>query len=449
MKIWIKNPLTIWTGNDLPSSSHGLLIEGSQIQSLLEEEPQSYDAVMDASGLVVLPGLINTHHHFYQTLTRSVITAINKPLFPWLTSLYPIWAHLTEDDIRLSTQLACAELLLSGCTTAVDHHYIVSTNIPDPFSIQCEAAEASGIRTVICRGSMSLGASDGGLPPDSVIQTDEDILHQSERLIAKWHNQTPGAKTQIALAPCSPFSVSETLMRDTATLAKQENVLLHTHLAETEDENAFCIERYGERPLDYIERLGWLDAPGWLAHGIHFSPDEIKRLGEANVGVSHCPSSNMILGSGICPVMDLETARVPIGLGVDGSASADSSNLMQEVRQALLIQRLNSPPEAITPERALSWGTVGGAKLIQRDDIGQIAPGYEADLAFFSLDELRFSGAEDPLSALVLSGAHRAKHVMVGGNWVVSDYHLNAIDIDRLAFDHNSAARALLKRSRV
>ena len=296
---------------------------------------------------------------------------------------------------------------------------------------------------------MSLGASNGGLPPDSIIQTDEDILHQSETLIGKWHNPQPGARTQIALAPCSPFSVSETLMRDSAAMAKQEGVLLHTHLAETEDENAFCTERYGERPLNYIERLGWLDAPGWLAHGIHFSPSEIKRLGEANVGVSHCPSSNMILGSGICPVIDLESARVSVGLGVDGSASADSSNMMQEVRQALLIQRLTSPPEAITPERALHWGTIGGAKLIHRDDIGQIAPGYEADLAFFSLDELRFSGAEDPLSALVFSGAHRAKHVMVGGNWVVTDYRLNAIDIERLGFDHDSAASALLKRSRL
>ena len=338
-----------------------LLIEGKSNQSLLEEEPQSYDVVMDASGLVVLPGLINTHHHFYQTLTRSVIAAINKPLFPWLTSLYPIWAHLTEDDIRLSTQLACAELLLSGCTTAVDHHYIVSTNIPDPFSIQCEAAQASGIRTVICRGSDEPWRI--GWRPSARQCYSKRRRHSAPvgKIDCQVAQSSPGAKTQIALAPCSPFSVSETLMQDTATLSKQENVLLHTHLAETEDENAFCIERYGERPLDYIERLGWLDAPGWLAHGIHFSLNEIKRLGEANVGVSHCPSSNMILGSGICPVMDLETARVPVGLGVDGSASADSSNLMQEVRQALLIQRLTSPPETVTPERALTWGTVGGA----------------------------------------------------------------------------------------
>jgi len=447
MKIWIKDPLTVFVGEHEQPPKRGILIEDGVISELLDTVPDQFDASMDASNLVVLPGLINTHHHFYQTLTRSVRSAINRPLFPWLEALYPIWAHLKEDDVRLSTELAAVELLLSGCTTAVDHHYIVSPQIPDPFSIQVETAQSTGIRAVICRGSMSLSQKDGGLPPDSVVQSDDDVLQESEAFIRKWHDPKPGAMTQVALAPCSPFSVSKQLMLDTANLARREQVLLHTHLAETEDENTFCVARYGQRPLDYLEEVDWLRSTTWLAHGIHFNRAEIERLGRAGLGVSHCPTSNMILGSGLCPASDLENAGVRIGLGVDGSASADSSNMMQEVRQALLLQRLHAPPEAITPERALTWGTKGGAALIQRNDIGAIAIGRQADLAFFSLDELRFSGAEDPLSALVLSGAYRAKHVMVAGDWLVSDYQLTRLDEHALRNAHDEAAKGLLSRA--
>lgn len=449
MKIWIKDPLAVFVGEHQPSPQRGLLIEHGLITELLDSEPTQFDAVMDASNLVILPGLINTHHHFYQTLTRSIRSAINRPLFPWLEALYPIWAHLTEDDIRLSTELATAELLLSGCTTTVDHHYIVSPYIPDPFSIQAETAHSMGIRSIICRGSMSLSEKDGGLPPHSVVQRDDDILRESESLIRKWHDPKPGSMTQIALAPCSPFSVSKRLMQDTASLATQEQVLLHTHLAETEDENTFCVERYGQRPLDYLEDVGWLQSTTWLAHGIHFNQAEVERLGRTKIGVSHCPTSNMILGSGICPAVDLERAGAHIGLGVDGSASADSSNMMQEVRQALLLQRLHTPPETMTPERVIAWATEGSAKLIHRTDIGRIAPDQQADLAFFDLEDLRFSGAEDSLSALVLSGAHRAKHVMVAGDWRVSDYQLTRVDQRALRDAHDKAAKKLLGRALV
>ena len=278
MKIWIKDPLTVFVGEQEQPPKRGILIEDGVISELLDTVPDQFDASMDASNLVVLPGLINTHHHFYQTLTRSVRSAINRPLFPWLEALYPIWAHLKEDDVRLSTELAAVELLLSGCTTAVDHHYIVSPQIPDPFSIQVETAQSTGIRAVICRGSMSLSQKDGGLPPDSVVQSDDDVLQESEAFIRKWHDPKPGAMTQVALAPCSPFSVSKQLMLDTANLARREQVLLHTHLAETEDENTFCVARYGQRPLDYLEEVDWLRSTTWLAHGIHFNRAEIERL---------------------------------------------------------------------------------------------------------------------------------------------------------------------------
>lgn len=447
MRTWIKNPLRVWTGNE--QSATGLVIEDDKILELVSgETPQNpYDEIYDASGQVVIPGLINCHHHFYQTLTRALPAAANKELFPWLQSLYPIWANLDEEAIAASTELALTELLLSGCTTAADHHYVFSTDIARAIDIQAEVARDMGMRVMLTRGSMSLGESAGGLPPDKVVQTEAEILKDSERLIEAIHDPNPGALVQLALAPCSPFSVTTELMKQTAVLAREKNVLLHTHLAETEDENDFCLEMFGMRPVDYLAEVDWLAGDAWLAHGIHFNEDEIRRLGEAGTAVSHCPSSNMILASGICPVKELKQQGVAVGLGVDGSASNDGSNMIQEVRQAFLIQRLKYGSANITADDALSWGTKGGADLMHRSDIGEIAAGKQADLALFDMDSPRFSGQHDPVAALVVCGADHAEAVMVAGQWRVRNGTLVKGDLTKLMARHQSAANQLVAKA--
>jgi 8-oxoguanine deaminase len=294
---------------------------------------------------------------------------------------------------------------------------------------------------------MSLSVEDGGLPPRSVVQSDAVILADSERLIEKYHQSGPGAMVQVILAPCSPFSVSAKLMTETALLARRHGVRLHTHLAETQDETSYCIDLFGVRPIDYLERVGWLKDDVWLAHGIQFEPEEIARLGTAGVGVTHCPSSNMVLASGICSTLDLEAAGSPVGLGVDGSASNDCSNLMQEVRQALLLQRLKYGAGRVCHRDALRWATLGSARCLGRDDIGEISVGKQADLALFKLDELRFSGAGDPLAALVLCGAHRADYVMVAGKWLVTEGEIPGMDLEELTGKHSDLARTLLMMS--
>jgi 8-oxoguanine deaminase len=401
------------------------------------------DSVFDASSHVVLPGLINTHHHFYQTLTRAVPAASGKELFDWLKVLYEIWAQLSPAHLRISSRLALAELLLSGCTTASDHHYVFPAGLEDAIDLQIEEAAGLGMRVALTRGSMSLSTADGGLPPPSVVQDEDTILEDSERLIDRYHDSGAGAMVQLILAPCSPFSVSETLMVETARLARRHGVMLHTHLAETRDETDYCIKIFGLRPVDYLEKVGWLSGDVWLAHGIQFEPAEISRLGGAGVGVCHCPSSNMVLASGICSVLDLEKAGSPVGLGVDGSASNDCSNLMQEVRQALLLQRLKYGAGRVSHEDALRWGTRGSARCLGRDDIGEIRPGRQADLALFRLDELRFSGTGDPLAALVLCGAHKADYVMIAGRWVVEGGEIPGLDLERLIDEHSGLARTL------
>ena len=340
--LWLKSPAAIFTGNTL-NAGNGLVIKGNKIVELVPSGMQPkipIDSYLDCSNKVMTPGLINTHHHFYQTLTRAVPGALNKPLFPWLKYLYQIWKNLDEDMVYTATQLAGLELMMSGASCIADHHYVFPKGIEQAIDIQIEAINSLGCRATLTRGSMSLGESDGGLPPDSVIQSEDTILQDSQRLISKYHDNSEDSFIQIALAPCSPFSVSTSLMQDTAQLAKQNNVMLHTHLAETEDENNFCMRQYKMRPLDYLEHCNWLGGKTWLAHGIHFNQDEIKRLGRAKVGIAHCPSSNMLLASGICPTVELEDAGCNIGLAVDGSASNDSSNMIQEVRQSLLQQRL-------------------------------------------------------------------------------------------------------------
>ncbi len=448
MKTWIKNPLAAWTGNDQDASG-GIVVDGELIVELVSagSQPSSkVDSVFEADGCVVLPGLINCHHHFYQTLTRALPAALNKELFDWLTCLYPVWANLDEQAISVSSELALTELLLSGCTTAADHHYVFNDSTSHAIDVQVEAAKRVGIRVLLTRGSMSLGHKEGGLPPNTVVQSSDEILMDSERVIGLYHDPSEGSMLQIALAPCSPFSVTSELMSDSAVLARKHQVLLHTHLAETQDENAFCIDRFGLRPLDYLESVGWLAPDVWLAHGIHFDQTEIKRLGEAGTAICHCPGSNMMLSSGLCPVTDLINAGSPVGLGVDGSASNDSSNLMQEVRLAFLLQRLRYGSANVSHEDALRLATTGGARLMKRSDIGELATGKQADIAMFKLNELRFAGAGDPLAALVLCGAHRAEHVMVAGKLKVTEGQLVDGDIDSLIEKQNQQAKKLISR---
>lgn len=446
--LWIKHPLACWTGNQ-QDASNGLVVKGDTIIELVAKDtsPQhSIDQVFDASNLVVLPGLINCHHHFYQTLTRAIPSALNQELFPWLKSLYPIWANLNDDAIYASTQLALAELMLSGCTTAADHHYVFSHIMPHAIDVQVEAAKTIGGRVTLTRGSMSLGESAGGLPPDSVTQSDQTILSESDRLATEYHDSSTESMCQIALAPCSPFSVTPDLMRETAKLAKQKDLLLHTHLGETEDENDFCVQQFGMRPVEYLADVGWLNQRTWLAHGIHFDPAEVETLGHACVGICHCPTSNMLLASGTCKTLDLQKAGARVGLGVDGSASNDGSNLVQEVRQAMLLQKLHYGSAKFTHIDALKMATQGSASLLHRPELGEIAVGKKADLALFGLSEARFSGHGDPIAALVLCGAHQAEHVMVAGKWTVRNAELVNVDLQDILARHKVAANRLNKR---
>lgn len=445
-RLWIKNPRAVFTANSQDASG-GVVVESGVIRELIPAggEPASpCDAVFDARELVLLPGLINTHHHFYQTLTRAWAPVVNVPLFPWLKQLYPIWARLDAEALALASKVAMAELLLSGCTTTTDHHYLFPQGMEEAIDVQVDVVRELGMRAVLTRGSMSLGEDEGGLPPRHTVQQGEIILRDSERLIKRYHQRGEGAWLQIALAPCSPFSVTTEIMRDSAQLAQQEDVRLHTHLAETLDEENFCLQRFGLRTVDYLESVGWLNDRTWLAHGIHFDESEIQRLGRAGVGVCHCPVSNMRLASGMCPTVDLENAGAPVGLGVDGSASNDASNIMYEARQALYLQRLRYGAEAITPQRVLGWATQGSAKLIGRSDIGEIAVGKQADLALFAQDELRFSGSHDPISALLLCGAEKAEHVMIGGKWRVTDGNIVGLDVPDLISRHRKAAKKLV-----
>lgn len=443
--LWLKNPLAIFTSND-EDASNGVVICGTEIIELVaagKAPSVAIDLIVDASEHVVIPGLINAHHHFYQTLTRAFLPSMNKRLFPWLTTLYPVWANLTPEQLDLATRLALSELLLSGCTTASDHHYLFTDALENAIDIQVAAARDMKMRVQLSRGSMSLGKDNGGLPPQSTVQTEQQILDDSLRLIKMYHQGEAGGMIQITLAPCSPFSVSEALMVETAVLAREQGVMLHTHLAETEDENDFCLKMFGLRPLDYLEKVGWLSNDVWLAHGICFNDDEVKRLGDAGTGVCHCPSSNMILASGICRGLELEAAGSPVGIGVDGSASNDGSNMISEVRQALLIHRLRYQADEITHCDVLRWASKGSAACFGRDDIGQIAVGKQADIAMFKLDEPRFSGAGDPLAALIVCGAQRADRVMVAGEWRVKDGELVDIDLKELMSKHQQAAMQL------
>jgi 8-oxoguanine deaminase len=439
--IWIKDPLGILA----EGASRGIVVFNGRIVELVAAgaTPATDAAVFDASAHVVLPGLINTHHHFYQTLTRAVPAAMDRELFPWLQALYPVWARMTPETLELGVSAAMYELLLSGCTTTTDHHYVFPAGLEEAVDIEVAVARRLGLRVLLTRGSMNRSQRDGGLPPDNVVQDEDTILADSARVVAKHHERGEDAMVQIALAPCSPFSVTTSLMKKTAELAEKLDIRLHTHLAETEEENRFCEQTHNCRPLDYLEDCGWLNARTWLAHGIFFDTPEMKRLGQAGTTISHCACSNQILASGCCPVCEMEEAGVGIGLGVDGSASNDESNLMREVRAAFLLQRARYGVAKVSHKDALRWATRGSAACIGRPELGEIAVGKAADLALFKLDELRFSGHGDPLAALVLCGAHRADRVMVAGKWIVIDGAIPGVDIADLIRRHSAAARAL------
>ena len=412
--------------------------------------PASADQVLDLTGQIVIPGLINTHHHFYQTLTRVV--AQNAPLFEWLTTLYPIWARLTPDDIRISTSTALVELAMSGCTTSSDHLYLFPNGSRLEDAI--EPARRLGMRFHAAHGSMSLGQSDGGLPPDSVVETADAILTESERLIQAHHDPSPGALTRIVLAPCSPFSVTPEVMRESAALARRHGVRLHTHLAETKDEEDFCLREFGAAPLQYAEDLDWAGPDVWFAHVVHPGSGGVAWMARTGSGVAHCPSSNMRLGSGIAPVADYLAAGVATGLGVDGSASNDGGQMLGEARQAMLLARVAASPglihaeeqEQMSARTALEMATLGGAAVLGRDDIGALAPGKVADFATFDLHRIEFAGAlHDPVAALLLCAPVPALHTYVHGAPVIREGRPVNVELETLTEDHNRASQRLMR----
>ena len=414
---------------------------------------QAADEVLDLKGFVVLPGLINTHHHFYQTLTRAVPAAQDANLFNWLKTLYPIWARMNAGDIFISTQTALSELALSGCTTASDHLYLFPNG--SKLDDEIAAAKVIGLRIQAARGSMSLGESNGGLPPDSVVDSEDSILKDSQRLIQKYHDSKPGAFVQIVLAPCSPFSVTGELMKQSAKLAREYKVHLHTHLAETEDEEQFCLQKFGHRPVGYMQEVDWIGDDVWFAHAVWVNDEEIKTFAKHKCGVAHCPTSNMRLASGIAPIKEYRKAGVNVGLGVDGSASNDGSHLLAEVRQAMLLSRVkegitgyslsNDPNRKLMTARDALWlGTRGGAAVIGRTDIGSLEVGKCADFFAVNLNRIEFSGMHDPVSAIVFGQPVNVDYTMVGGKFIVKEGKLVNVDECKLVEQHNQAAKRLL-----
>ncbi len=407
------------------------------------ELPAAADTIIDARGMIVLPGLINTHHHLYQTLTRCM--AQDSVLFDWLTTLYPIWAQLTPEAVYVSAKVGLAELMLSGCTTSSDHLYIYPNGCRIEHEI--EAAVELGIRFVATRGSMSLGRSRGGLPPDRCVETEDFILKDSQRAIEQYHQRERFAMVQVALAPCSPFSVTADLMRESAALARSYGVRLHTHLAETLDEERFCLEKFGARPVEYVESLGWVGPDVWHAHCVHLNAAEIALFARTGSGVAHCPSSNMRLASGIAPVRAMRDAGVKVGLGVDGSASNDGNHLLAEARQALLVQRVRDlNPAALGAQEALELATLGGAAVLGRDDIGSLAPGMAADFIGYRQERLDFAGAlHDPLAALVFCTPPKVDLSVINGKVRVQDGEIVGLDVVGLVRRHNAISRQMLR----
>lgn len=438
---------------ELPDAS--LFVRGNMIEAVgpAASLPRTADEVIDARGHLVIPGLVNTHHHMCQSLTRAVRAVQDAELFSWLSGLYPIWARLTPEMIRVATQVAMAELLLSGCTTTSDHLYIYPNGVRLDDSI--EGARAAGMRFTATRGSMTVGKSQGGLPPDEVVERPDDVLRETERLIGRYHDPARGAMLQIAVAPCSPFSVSRELMRDSAALARAHGVRLHTHLAENDHDVAYTREKFGCTPAEYAEELGWLGEDVWHAHCVKLDPAGLARFAATGTGVAHCPSSNMRLASGIAPVLAMRRAGVRVGLGVDGSASNDGAQMVAEARQAMLLQRVglalepfgcDRGPAAMTVRDALALATRGGAQVLGRPDLGHLAPGMCADLALFDLGGVAFSGAavHDPVGALLLCASAGAAYTIVDGQVRVRQGRLTSFDLDPVVRRHGELARALV-----
>ncbi|SRR6056297_811522 len=416
--------------------------------------PEPYDGnadeEIDASRMVVVPGFVNTHHHFYQTLTRNIFNVQNEGLFQWLIAHYEIWREISEEAVYTAAKLAMVELLKSGCTTTSDHHYLFpSTTSGKLIDAEIRAARELGMRFQPTRGSMSLGKSDGGLPPDDVIQSEKTIEEDTVRLINKYHDDAPGAMTRIALGPCSPFSVTPELMKQTVEKGKEYNLQIHTHLAETLDEQEFCIENYGMRPFAYLQSLGWIRENAWFAHSIHLSDEEVELAGRAGMGVTHCPTSNMRLGSGIAKIKELLQAGAKVSLGVDGSASNDSSNMLMELRNAMLLSRLREQEKWLTAEDVFYMATRGGSDVLNRSDIGQISVGKRADLNLISMDRVEYSGAlHDPFAALVFSVAMEPfDYVIVEGKIVVRDGTIDHIDEKSLIKQHQQLSQKIVENA--
>ena len=416
-----------------------VLVEGTTIAAVGSGAEPAAAARVDLKGAVVTPGLVNTHHHLYQTLTRA--RAQQADLFTWLQELYPIWSQIDAEAQYAAARTGLAELALSGCTTVFDHHYVFPRGREGLIEAEVQAAREIGVRIVASRGSMDLGISDGGLPPDALVEELDHVLAETERLAGLLHEAGPGARVQLAVAPCSPFSVTGRLMEESAALARRLGLPLHTHLAETLEEDAYCIELYGCRPVEYLDRLGWLADDVWCAHCVHLSERDIAQFASTGTGVAHCPTSNLRLGSGVAPVRDMLEAGVRVGLGVDGSASNERGDLFLEVKQALLVARGRNGGAAMTAREAIRLGTRGGASVLRRDDIGSLEVGKCADFAVWRTDGLELGGADDPVAGIVFAGPHRVDRLVVGGETVVRDGALVHADEAEIAQAHRVQAR--------
>jgi 8-oxoguanine deaminase len=433
-------------GTEIPGGS--VLVEDGVISWLGGGRPPEAGGaeIVDGTGLVALPGLINTHHHLYQTMTRA--WAPDSGLFDWLRTLYPVWAGLDAEWVRTGALVGLAELALSGCSTSSDHHYVFPRGSGDLLGAEIDAAATLGVRLHACRGSMDIGESAGGLPPDDVVEDRDAVLAATKASIDRYHDPSAGAMVRIAVAPCSPFSASGGLMRDSVELARGASVRLHTHIAETSDEEAYCLERFGRRPVEYLDDLGFLGRDVWLAHCVHVSDDDIRAFAAGGTGVATCPTSNLLLGSGIAPLRKFLDARVPVGFGVDGSASNDGGDLQAEARQGMLVARGGGDPAALSARDALRVATRGGASVLGREDLGSIEPGKRGDVALFDVSGLGQAGADvDPVAAVVRCSPRGVQHLFVEGRAVVRDGHLTNADEDGIAADGHRVGRRIAERA--
>ncbi len=452
MDLFIKDARHVYLGGDSPLlESTSVLIKGSTIAAIGPADKLARDAAgaktIDGTNMLVMPGLVNTHHHFYQTLTRNFPNVQDAELFQWLVNLYGLWAKITPEDFHQATLIASLELLESGCTTAVDHSYMVPSGHSEIYHEQIKAARRTGMRFHLCRGSMSRSKKDGGLPPDSVVQTEDTIMAETRALVDRVHEADRGGMIRIVVAPCSPFSVTKELMIEAKKYAKSRGLQTHTHLAETKDEEEYCIREYGCRPFEMMEQLGWMDKDSFYAHCVHLSQAEVERMGKAQGGVAHCPTSNMRLGSGIAPIVEMKKANVPVSLAVDGSASNDCSNMLFEVRNCLLLQRVTKGAGALTARDVLRFGTEGGARVLGRDDIGTLAVGMEADIIGIRTDTLRQAGsATDPLAAAVFCGVDRVDMSIVHGELLIHRGKFTRFSDEEIAdliARHNARSQAI------